>query len=388
MDYNSFMNLKSIQPALYIDTVDDLRLMVNRLINQPFIGVDTESNSLFVYEEKVCLIQFSSDEEDFLVDTIKLSDVSLLNKVFSDPKIEKIFHAAEYDLMCLKRDFQFNFSNIFDTMVASKILGKNEVGLQALLFEYFNVSVEKKYQRANWGKRPLSKEMLFYAQNDTHYLIELRKILHQKLIESDKYELASEDFIRLTQVDPFVNNKNNDQYWRIIKGNSLTPKQETVLIELFFLRENIAKQLNLPPFKIFGNQVILDLAKMMPGNKAQLFDIHGLSDKIIHRFGSQILNSIEVGSKKPSNHRKEKNKPDFHFLHRYDALKQWRKMKAKELGVESDIVLPKDHMELIACKKISKLDEIHQIMENIPYRFEKYGKEIHSIIEGVENHED
>ncbi len=381
------MNFKTLKPAKIIETTEDLQIMVSRLVNEPFIGVDTESNSLFVYEEKVCLIQFSSKDEDFLVDTIKLLDVSVLNELFTNPKIEKIFHAAEYDLMCLKRDFQFDFFNIFDTMVASKILGKKEVGLQSLLFEFFDVSVEKKYQRANWGKRPLSKEMLFYAQNDTHYLIELRTILNQKLAESNKCDLAKEDFIRLTHVDPFVNNKNNDQYWRIIKGNSLTPRQETILIELFFLRETIAKQLNRPPFKIFGNQVILDLAKNMPENKAQLSDIHGLSENIIHRFGNQILNSIDVGSKKTTIHRKEKKQPNFYFLHRYDALKYWRKMKAKELGVESDIVLPKEHMELIAFNKTCEMNEIQKIMGNIPYRFEKFGKEIYSVMEGVQNYE-
>ena len=387
MDYNFFMSLKTIKPEKIIETVEDLQTMVSKLINEPFIGVDTESNSLFVYEEKVCLIQFSSKDEDFLVDPVKLSNVSSLIQIFSNPNIQKIFHAAEYDLMCLKRDFQFNFSNIFDTMVASKILGKKEVGLQSLLFEFFDVSVEKKYQRANWGKRPLSKEMLFYAQNDTHYLIGLRNILHQKLTESNKCELATEDFIRLTQVDPFVNNKNNDQYWRIIKGNSLTPKQESILIELFFLRETIAKQLNRPPFKVFGNQVIVDLAKTIPGNKAQLSDIHGLSENIIHRFGNQILSSIDIGSKKTTNHRKEKKQPNFYFLHRYDALKQWRKMKAKELGVESDIVLPKEHMELLAYKETCEMNEIQHIMENIPFRFEKFGKEIYSVMEGVKNYE-
>lgn len=373
-----------MQPAILIVTNKQLLDMISDLRNQPFIGVDTESNSLFEYQEKICLIQFSTIEQDYLVDTIKLKDLSPLNKIFSTDEIEKIFHAAEYDLMCLKRDFQFEFNNIFDTMIASRILGFRSIGLQSLLKDYFNVEVEKKYQRANWGKRPLPDEMLRYAQCDTHYLIELRKILFEKLKQENKYELATEDFNRMTCVDAFVNNKNNDHYWKIIKGNSLSPLQESVLIEIYFLRENLAKQLNRPPFKVFGNQTIVELAKIMPKNENQLNNISGLSPKMIQKYGDQIIMAIISGLTQVSNIKKERIRPNPLFLQKYDALKNWRKIKGIELSVESDIVLPKDHMEQIAHKKISSLSDIQEIMQNIPYRFQQFGKEIFAIIEGIE----
>lgn len=385
MHYNHHMKSNVIQPAILIETTRQLLEMISDLRNQSSIGVDTESNSLFEYQEKICLIQFSTIEQDYLVDTIKLKELSPLNEIFSSDAIEKIFHAAEYDLMCLKRDFHFEFNNIFDTMIASRILGFRSIGLQSLLKEYFDVEVEKKYQRANWGKRPLPNEMLQYAQCDTHYLIELRKILLEKLKQEKKWELATEDFNRMTCVDAFVNNKNNDHYWKIIKSNSLSPQQENVLIEIYFLRENLARQLNRPPFKVFGNQTIVELAKKLPKNDNQLNNINGLSPKLIQKYGKQILQAITIGLNQVSNNRKEKIRPDQLFLLKYDALKHWRKIKGIEMSVESDVVLPKEHMEQIAHKKNCALSDIQEIMQNIPYRFQQFGKEIYAIIERIES---
>jgi ribonuclease D len=380
----TIMDYKNIRPAIYIESFENLSIMVSELSQQKVIGVDTESNSLYEYEEKICLIQFSTIENDYLVDTIQVRDLSPLGKLFSDPRIQKVFHAAEYDLMCLKRDYSFEFKNIFDTMIASRILGLQSYGLSSLIKKYFNVSVDKKYQRANWGKRPLSKEMLLYAQLDTYFLIELRNILFEKLDTEQKLELANEDFNRITEVDAFVNNKNNDHYWKIIKGNTLSSAQESALIELYYLRENLAKELNRPPFKVFSNQNIIDIAKRMPRSLDELRNIDRFSPKMVGNFGEKIINAIVEGSVKKNKIRKQKPRPNASYITKYEALKEWRKQKSFEMSVDSDIILPKEHMELLAQLRICNMENIEIAMENIPYRFKKFGLEILSILEKKE----
>ncbi|HSM23771.1 MAG TPA: ribonuclease D [Anaerolineaceae bacterium] len=375
------MNTENIKPAILVEDLTQLSEMVSDLSKYETIGVDTESNSLFEYEEKVCLIQFSTDNTDYLVDTIKLRELELLRDLFSSKKIEKIFHAAEYDLMCLKRDFSFEFNYIFDTMIASRILGYKSIGLSSLLDKFYNLSIEKKFQRADWGKRPISAEMQLYAQLDTHFLIGLRNLLYSKLEENNKLELAKEDFRRITDVDAFVNNKNNENYWRIIKGNSLSHLQESVLIELYYLRENLAKQMNRPPFKVFSNQAIINIAKKMPKDFNQLKSIEYFSPKLVQKYGDKVIDAVKEGLLKNNCARKEKFKPNPSYLRKHDALKQWRKQKGTELSVESDIILPKEHLELLAHLKDSNLQNIKVIMHNIPYRFNKFGEEILSILE-------
>ena len=123
----------SIDPSQVITHAAALRTLAKELQRHPIIAVDTESNSLYAYRERVCLIQFSTPLADTLVDPLALDDLTPLAPIFADPKIEKVFHAAEYDLICLKRDFGFEFANLFDTLVAARILGRKQVGLGAIL---------------------------------------------------------------------------------------------------------------------------------------------------------------------------------------------------------------------------------------------------------------
>ena len=184
---------------VWIDQPQKLRDISKELSAQDILAVDTESNSLYAYQEQVCLIQFSTREKDFLVDTLALPDLSPLEPIFKSERIMKVFHAAEYDLICLHRDYGFKFNFLFDTMIAARTLGYQNIGLGSLLEKYFHIHVEKKYQRANWGRRPLKEDMLEYARLDSHYLIPLAEILQKELRECGRWELAREDFERSTQ---------------------------------------------------------------------------------------------------------------------------------------------------------------------------------------------
>ena len=168
-----------------------LDALAKTLLAESCIAVDTESNSLYAYREQVCLIQFSTRERDYLVDPLALDDLSPLREVFCNPGVEKVFHAAEYDLICLRRDFGFEFAHIFDTMVAGRILGRDEVGLGAMLLKEFDVQVDKRHQRANWGQRPLPDYLLDYAQYDTHFLIQLRERLSRELEEMGRLDAGA-----------------------------------------------------------------------------------------------------------------------------------------------------------------------------------------------------
>ena len=134
----------------------DLAALVARLRQAPAIAVDIEADSFHSYFEKTCLIQFSLPGLDAIVDPLALPDLSPLGPVLAAPASEKVFHAAEYDIICLKRDYGFQCAPIFDTMVAAKVLGWPRVGLASLLAEHFGVQVDKRLQRADWSRRPLS----------------------------------------------------------------------------------------------------------------------------------------------------------------------------------------------------------------------------------------
>jgi len=365
---------------IWVDEQSLFNAMIVDLSRQSRIAVDTESNSLYAYREQVCLIQFSSENIDYLVDPLTNLDLSALKKIFADSKIEKIFHAAEYDLICLKRDFGFSFVNIFDTMIAGRILGYRSVGLASMLETIFQIEINKKYQRANWGRRPLPEEMIQYACQDTHNLIPLRNKLKKLLEKSHRTALANEDFIRLCGIE-YQSKERNGTCWRVVGNREMNPQQLSVLQSLCDYRELMASKQDTPPFKILSNRVLVNIALASPDNEAGLWRVEGLSAKNIHTHGSGLLKAIQSGlNGEPPQRQNHKPKPNDHFIDRLDILKNWRKTTGQKKSVPSDIVLPRDIMELIAKSNPRNLLDLEKVMQTTPYRFDQYGKEILEVI--------
>ena len=181
LQLNGAMSHSQLPPLPVVATSSELNELLEKIEIEKEIAVDIESNGFYVYHEKVCLLQLSTRKEDFIIDPISVEDLSPLKRIFADPATEKVFHAGDYDIGCLKRDYGFTVSNVFDTMIASRLLGTPKLGLAYAIEKYFGIHISKKLQRAHWGKRPLSTEQLQYARLDTHYLLRLRDILHQEL---------------------------------------------------------------------------------------------------------------------------------------------------------------------------------------------------------------
>jgi ribonuclease D len=360
-----------------------LKQLAQILANQQILAVDTESNSLFAYREQVCLIQFSTSEADYLVDPMSLSDLSPLGPIFADDSIQKTFHAAEYDLLCLKRDFDFSFNHLFDTMLAARILGRKEVGLGSILEAEFNLQVDKRHQRANWGQRPLPGYLLDYARQDTHYLIPLHEKLEHQLEEKGLLALAQEDFRRLCKVEANPDNGKTD-CWRVNGVYQLSPQQAAVLQELCKYRDEVARQHNRPLFKVISDNTLSAIASALPNSLDDLKALPGMTPHQLKRHGKVLLQAVQRGLHAKPIHRPHTVRPDEHFLARAEALKQWRKLKARQLEVESDIILPRDLLSLLATKNPQDFDTLGECLQDVPWRRERYGEEILKALRKVE----
>ncbi len=378
------MTTKRLPPPVWVAAPAALRDMAAELIRQPRVAVDTESNSLYAYREQVCLIQFSTPEQDYLLDPLALTDLSLLAPLFADPNIEKVFHAAEYDLLCLKRDFGFKFANLFDTMVAARILGYQAVGLGKLLAQKFGVVVNKRFQKANWGRRPLPADMLNYARFDTHYLLALRDILKAELETRDLWPLAQEDFVLATHVNGRTPRTHCPAWERMGGGRKLNGRQLTVLNELCLAREKLAERLDRPVFKVVSNKILLTLSETMPRTPRDL-EIGDLTSRQIERFGEALLAAVRRGMRAPLVKWTPSSRPDDAFLMRLDVLRNWRKHTAQAMGVESDIVLPRRFMNTIAERNPRDIRTLREILAGSPWRLIHFGKDIIATLDKVQS---
>jgi len=310
---------------------------------------------------------------------------------FADPKIEKIFHAAEYDVLCLKRDFGFQFANLFDTMVAGRILGRNGVGLAAMLEEEFGITLDKHFQRADWGQRPLSLPMMTYAQQDTHFLIALRDRMKTALQAKGLWELATEDFNRLCNLSSHNGRADHSSlsepighiaddscspFWRISGLQDLTPRQLTVMRELFEYRDIQARLANKPNFKILSNQVLLEVAQCCPHYLQEFRLLPSISDSQIRRYGKGLLDAVQHGLQVPSIKRPVPVRLEEQVTGRLELLRSWRKKAGQKMGVESDIVLPRDMLFTIAEANPTNQSDLAGIMCDVPWRYEHFGQEI------------
>jgi ribonuclease D len=361
---------------IWVDKPAPLQVMMKELLAHPMVAVDTESNSLHAYHEQVCLIQFSTLELDYVVDPLALEDLSSLGPLFANPAIEKVFHAAEYDLICLKRDFGFSFNNLFDTMVASRILGRPSVGLAAMLEAEFGMVVDKHFQRANWGLRPLTPPMLAYARQDTRFLIQLRNRLKTALIAADRWDLAVEDFQRMCAVCATPQEDERDPFWRISGSQDLEPQQLAVLQELYRFRDEQARQQNRPHFKVLSNQAILEVAQTHPRFIQELHLLPNLSEYQVRKYGRGMLEAVRRGQTAPPLLRPNSPRMDEQMAVRLEALRNWRKRAGQDMGVESDVVLPRDVLFDVAAHNPRNLDELASFMQAIPWRLQHFGPDI------------
>lgn len=382
MGYNNRVSLDKLPKPILITRQGELRNLVELLGRESIIAVDTESNSLHAYQEQVCLIQFSTPRNDYLVDPLALEDLSPLMPVFESESIEKVFHAAEYDVYCLKRDFEFEFRNLFDTMLAARILGREGVGLGTLLEEEFDVHLEKRYQRANWGQRPLPPHLLAYARMDTHYLIKLRNRLRAELLEEKRWPLAAEDFQRLTELTP--NGKSQeDPYagcWRVSGAYDLSPREAAVLVELCRYRDKVARNINRPLFKVIGDATLLAIAERSPRDLDALSQLPGMSRRQVERHGGALLEVVQRGLDSDPVYPPRSPRPSDAFLGRVESLRRWRKYTAGRMGVKSDVVLPRDLMNAIAEQNPIGLEDLRAVLEEVPWRLNHFGEQILKVL--------
>jgi len=374
------MMMPEMPAPIVVENDESFAHMCADLAAQPAIAVDTESNSLHAYQERICLIQISTRENDYLVDTLAIHSLEPLGEIFANSAIQKVFHAGDYDLTCLKRDYAFTFANYFDTSIAAAAVGEENLGLSTLLTKYFGFSVDKRYQRANWGKRPLDPEMLRYAQSDSHFLLPLRDRLLPCLEATGRLNLVLEDCAALAQQTPPMKNHSED-VWRVKGINGMKPRALSLLQQLNHLREELARKQDVPLFKVMSDAALVEIATTQPKHIQELDLLPSLSKSQVRRYGKQIMQTVADWRKSSD----KLTRPRAQYLdesiqRRRELLGDWRKQMAQKDKVSSSVILPKDLLESIAAQPIKSKAELEQAMQASPTRFEVYGEELLEIL--------
>jgi ribonuclease D len=335
-----------------LTTTAEVAALAMELQDQPVLAVDLEADSMHRYREQVCLVQLSVPGRTVLIDPLAGAGLEPLRAIFADPGVRKIFHAADYDLRSLYRDFRLEIRGLFDTMISAQLLGEEKIGLADVLGKYFGVTLDKRYQRADWSQRPLSREMIAYAAEDTRHLHRLVELFEARLLESGRLDWAREEFLLLESVR-FSESERGPLCLRLKGAGPLDRRQLGVLEELLQWREREAERRDRPPFQVLGNAILLPLARQAPRTETALAAITELPERLRDRYGRELLAAISRGMELPGSAlpawpKAPRPERDPAVDARMTALKNWRRDKAAALAIEPGVLINNALLEVLA----------------------------------------
>jgi ribonuclease D len=368
-------------PYRYVGTPRELDALIGRVADEPLLAVDTEAASFHRFVDRIYLIQLSSRNETDIIDPLTVGDVAALGAILADPAVEVIFHDADYDLRILDRDYGIRARRLFDTRIAAQLLGEPSIGLAALLEKYAGVHLNKKYQRADWSKRPLTSEMLDYAAMDTRYLPALRDVLRKLLEEKGRLTWAEEEFTHLEDLRWTPPAQVNGDGWQRIKGARLLSRRGLALLrELAHWREAIAAEVDRASFRVISNEALLALAGAAPKTIEAARALPGVPPRLMDQRGDSLLAAIERALAVPEKElprlpRGERRAPDAAFDRRLERLKAARNAAATRLALDPGVLCPKGTLEAVARAQPKTADEMRAVPDVRKWQVEVLGTE-------------
>lgn len=368
-----------VRAAAFLDLISSSELL----------AIDTEGASFHRFVDRIYLMQLSTSQRHAIVDPLRVSAPALagLGEMLESPRVEVVFHDADYDLRLLRQDYGWRVVKIFDTRVAAQLLGIRSFGLATLLERFFGVKLDKRFQRADWSLRPLSSGMLEYASQDTMHLLPLREQLRADLVKLDRLHWAQEEFDRLEGTRWEVE-EGDSAFLRVKGARDLTRRELALLRELVTWRDSVAKSLDRSAFRVVGNDVLLDMAQRPPASAGELGARKGLGGRIASQEGKAIMDAIERGRSIPEAElprfpRARRWDRDADFEDRVSRLRSVRDERAHELDLDPGVLCGRERLEAIARRNPRTLDELAEVPDVRRWQIDVLGSSLIRALSGA-----
>lgn len=325
-----------------VDNEESLRELLRILDLYDMAAVDTEADSMHHYITRLCLIQITVGDTNWLLDPLSDLDIT---PVFKTRAMQvMLFHGADYDLRLLYQNYKFSPKIVFDTMIAAKLLGKDKLGLANLVEEYFGITLSKDNQKADWTIRPLPQDMTDYAVHDTIYLHELVARLGEELQAKGRFLWHTELCAQLIEHAKIQHEPAVDP-WRISGSHHLPPRSLNLLKAAWHWREKQAEELDRPPYKVMAPDLMLAIVRHVSASfpDVDFDDMPRLPRNFIGERFDSFKEMLEDAVAVPVEEwpKADAKVPPPHILPDSDllnALKYWRDEKAEALGIDPSLL--------------------------------------------------
>ena len=372
----------------FVTTDKDLAQVCRKLEPCEIIGVDLEADSMHCFLEKICLIQIAGPNQAWLVDPFLINDFSPFSQILENPEIIKVFHGSDFDVRSLDRELSVEIENLFDTEIACRFLNIKARGLGALLKSYFDIDVDKKYQKVDWSRRPLKDEMIAYSVGDVATLVELHDLLKHRLEKIGRLAWAEEEFDLQARVK-YESNHLRPLFKKFKGAGKLDNRSLAVLEHLLEVRLCQAEKKDLPPFKIMSNQSIMTMVQHRPASVEAILKYRALSPKQAGMYGQLCVKAIETAialphRELPSYPRTRMPRKTSQVLGRIDALKKMREAASRALGMEPGFLINNNMIAAVATDKPSSQEDLLQIPGMRNWQVEALGDRIMDTLSRVQ----
>ena len=364
--------------ALYLDKIPEVDRFLSEISDVKELALDTEGASFHRFLDRIYLLQISTRKHSAIIDPLPIGSPTKLGQLLQSKAVEVVFHDADYDLRLLHQDYGWHVTNIFDTRVASQLLGIKSFGLAALLDQYFDVKLDKKHQRADWSMRPLTADMLEYAAQDTRYLLQLKDQMQGELERRGRLHWAQEEFARLEGTRWEVE-ESMEGFLRLKGARDLSRRELAVLREIANWRDTVAEQLDRATFRVMGNEALFEIARRAPKNTAELGAIKGMPKGMIERAGADIISAIRRGMEAPEAElpkfpKGQRWNKDRDFDEKVNRLKVVRDAAATRLELDPGVLCSRERLENVARSGAKTVIDLAAVPDLRRWQIEEMGE--------------
>jgi ribonuclease D len=364
--------------AVYLDKIPEVDRFLSEISDVKELALDTEGASFHRFLDRIYLLQISTREESAIIDPLPIGSPARLGQLLESKAVEVVFHDADYDLRLLHQDYGWHVTNIFDTRVASQLLGIKSFGLAALLQQYFDVKLDKKHQRADWSMRPLTADMLQYAAQDTRYLLQLKDQMKSELTRRGRLHWAEEEFTRL-EGTRWEAEQSMEGFLRLKGARDLSRRELAVLREVANWRDTVAAQLDRATFRVIGNEALFEIARRAPLNVSELSTIKGMPKGMIERAGADIVAAIRHGMEVPEAElpkfpKGQRWNKDRDFDDKVNRLKAVRDAAATRLELDPGVLCSRERLENIARSGAKTVEDLADVPDLRRWQIQEMGE--------------
>jgi ribonuclease D len=363
--------------AVYLDKAPEVDRFLSEISDVKELALDTEGASFHRFLDRIYLLQISTREESAIIDPLPIGSPARLGTLLESKAVEVVFHDADYDLRLLHQDYGWHVTNIFDTRVASQLLGIKSFGLAALLEQFFDVKLDKKHQRADWSMRPLTPDMLQYAAQDTRYLLRLKDHMKSELKRRGRLHWAEEEFARL-EGTRWEAEQSMEGFLRLKGARDLSRRELAVLREVANWRDTVAAQLDRATFRVIGNEALFEIARRAPMNVSELSTIKGMPKGMIERAGADIVAAIRHGMEVPEAElpkfpKGQRWNKDRDFDEKVNRLKAVRDAAATRLELDPGVLCSRERLENVARSGAKTINDLAAVPDLRKWQIEEMG---------------